>query len=690
MRCTRGLGQLLFALTIFVPVCFAAQPSPLSIASFLEVPTLSSPRLSPDGSTLAYLRTQRSLEHDETTRQLWIARLDDGVLRRITYDTKSPRRIGWRPDGSLCYLARHDNQQQLFINPLDGSEARPVTAFNGNIENYWWSPDGTRLAILATPREETAEAASESAETKADWEVFDRLEHPARYAQMYLVTVKGDQPDETAPRQLTEAPLHPYELAWSPDGTRVALTYNRRFSSLIDEEQCIGLLTLAKGKLEQITPNDRHASRPAFSSGGKRLAFFMDREAAHRTYLNLKDLVVHELRSSDQRVLTAHSPMNLGGSGSTPADRPRWSSDGKMLYLRAARRTTLDLYRVDASSGTIERVTQLAGGMTSFDIVGDLLAYGESELHRPGSLRVRYLGGEARERTIVSTDASVANFALRSPQRLVLPGYDGTEVEGFLFLPPHAEGKGPYPTIIEMHGGPYFRYGNTWTTRYPWHVLSHAGFAVFIANPRGSTGYGQAFRQGNYRNYGTNDYRDLMVALDALISRGTADPERLGFTGYSYGGLMTNTVISRTTRFAAAVSIAGIFNFVSAMGQSNPQLIIDAYDQPWSGDLQRLWEHSPASRAHQIRTPTLVMHGMNDRPVDPRQSIELFSFLQLNSVPSRLVLYPDEGHGINRPTHMLDYETRELDWFRHYLLGADDAEGAQEPVPVEPTRFPVE
>jgi len=143
-------------------------------------------------------------------------------------------------------------------------------------------------------------------------------------------------------------------------------------------------------------------------------------------------------------------------------------------------------------------------------------------------------------------------------------------------------------------------------------------------------------------------------------------------------------VVSRTDRFKAAVSIAGIWNFVSAMGQNNSQLFIDSYRRPWDEDLQRMWEHSPASRAGDITTPTLVMHGLDDEPVDPRQSIEMFHYLQLNGVPSRLVLYPGEGHGINRPSHMIDYQTRELEWFRHYVLGVQDAAGAEPPLPVEP------
>jgi len=205
-----------------------------------------------------------------------------------------------------------------------------------------------------------------------------------------------------------------------------------------------------------------------------------------------------------------------------------------------------------------------------------------------------------------------------------------------------------------------------------------------IVNPRGGTGYGPEFLRGVYRNFGTDDFLDIMAAVDAMIERGTFDPDRMGFTGYSYGGLMTDVVVSRTDRFKAAVSIAGIWNYVSAMGQNNPQLFIDSYDRAWDKDLQRMWEHSPASRADRITTPTLIMHGKDDTPVDPRQSIEMFSYLQLNGVPSRLVLYPGEGHGINKPSHMIDYQTRELQWFRHYVLGEEEATGAEVPVPVEP------
>jgi dipeptidyl aminopeptidase/acylaminoacyl peptidase len=661
-----------------------------TLEAFLEVPVLTSPRLSPDGQQVAYLHSQRSVAEDRRERQLWIAAVGEGEPQRITYDESAIYSIAWRPGGGLSYISDRGEAPQVWFNPLDGSEPRPVTDLSQGVSAFWWSPDGTRLAVLASIDEEdedesAMEAEAEEPDQEGDWIVYDRLEHPDEYPQLWILSASAEGPGEEQPRRLTSPPLYAKHVAWSPDGATIALTYKALFSGLVDEDDRIALVDVASGEFETFTPDDRHSSLAAFSPDGSRLAFFTDRHAELRAYLNLKDVVVRELSSGDQEVLTVDSQLTLGGYGSTPDTAPVWSADGRDLYVLGAEGTSLDLYRVGTHGGSLVPVTRLKGNIGGVTLAAGMLAYTESELHRPGALWVRSLEEGSQARKVDDTDGSVAEFGLQAPRKLALPGHDGFTVEGFLFLPPSAPPDTAHPTVVEMHGGPYSRYGNAWTSRYPWQVLAHNGFAVFIANPRGGTAYGERFLRGVYRNFGTDDCLDLLAAVDALVEQGIADPERLGFTGYSYGGLMTNAIISRSDRFKAAVSIAGVFNYVSAVGQNNPQLFIDSYRQPWSGDLQRLWEHSPASRVHHIRTPTLIMHGVEDEPVDPRQSKELFTYLQLNATPSRLVLYPGEGHGINLPSHMLDYQTRELQWFRHYLLGDDEAAGAEEPVPVEPT-----
>ncbi len=671
------------SLAALAAICPADAETALTIESFLEIPVLDHPAVSPDGERLAYVRTQRSLDEDNRTSQIWLADVAAGTTGQLTYHDKGARSPAWRPGGGLTYLANRGDGTQIWLNPLDGSEPRPLTEVEQGIHGFWWAPDGQHIAVL-TRGEEEGEVEGEVEEEDAvegDFTVFDRLEDPEAFPQLWIFEADDEGPVGD-PRQLTAPPLHANHVAWSPDGGQIALTYNPRFSSLVDEEQLIGLVDVASGELTAFTDPKRHSSLAAFSPDGRQLVYFTDRGVDGRAYLNVKDLVVREVATGKEFVLSQGTGLALGGTGPVPSVAPRWTGDGRAVLVTGALGTANDLYRIAHPSGRVDAVTELSGNLRRYSVGGKTLAYVESELHRPGSLWTRKLRGGA-ETMIHSTDDAVADMELMAPMKLALPGADeGVTVEGFLFLPPGAEVAGAHPTIVEMHGGPYARYSNSWTTRYPWHVLAHEGFAVFIANPRGGTGYGEAFQQAIYRGFGRDDYRDLMAAVDTLVARGIADEDRLGFTGYSYGGLMTNVVVSRTSRFKAAVSIAGLFNYVSAMGQSNPQLLIDSYDAPWDGDLARLWEDSPASRAAAITTPTLIMHGTEDTPVDPRQSIEMFTYLQLNGVPSRLVLYAGEGHGINRPVHMVDYETREVQWFRHYLMGDEEAEGAVEPLPV--------
>ncbi len=667
---------LICAVLVVATATWAAKAPEFALENFLQVEYISSPVISPDGSQVAWRQTHRILADDKSETRLYLGDVKSGQTRQLSFTGAGTGGLAWRPDGSLSFLRTHDDENQVWINPLDGSEPRPVTGIEGGVSAYWWSPDGQFLVVLADPVKPEDEEEGE----RADWTVYDRIELPAEYQQLWLVAATDSDPD-FEPRQLTHAPLYPSHVAWSPGGQSLAVTYNARFSSLIDEDQQIGLIDVASGEMEVLTGRERHSSFASFSPDGSQLAYYRDRDEEYRAYLNLKDLVVRDLGTSEVRVLTGDVDYTLGGYGSTPGQPAQWDAKGQYLYLPGADGADLDMYRVDSRKGGVKKMTDLEGSLFSLSIGGGNYAYQETALDKPGALFAGKLGSAARE--IASVNEAVADYDLFAARKLVLPGHDGVMVEGFLFLPPGASEKDKLPAIIEMHGGPYSRYGNAWTTRYPWQVLAKNGFAVFILNPRGGTGYGAEFQRGVYRNFGTNDFKDIMAAVDALVERGTVDPDRLGFTGYSYGGLMTNVVVSRTDRFKAAVSIAGIWNYTSAIGQNNSQLFIDSYDRPWDKDLDLMWKHSPASRAGSISTPTLVMHGRDDEPVDPRQSIEMFSYLQMNGVDSRLVLYPGEGHGINKPSHMIDYQTRELQWFLHYVLGDKEAIGAEPALPVE-------
>ncbi len=690
--CTVLALALCGLVAVVAPVSGREAPARYTVEDFLQTPTFGAVAVSRDGRLVAWTRTQRDLEDDVRLTELWVADADGENARRLTWENEPIGGLAWRPDGALSFLRDVEDAAQVWINPLDGSEPRAVTDFEHGVQGYWWSPDGSWLAVVGAAGDEDDDApesdeeeAGEEKEREGDWIVYDRLEHPEDYPQLWLVPAGSatTPEDEREARRLSAPPQNVHEVDWSPDGSRLVVTYHPLFSGLVDEELRVAVVDVDSGEWTDLGDPARHSSMAAFSPNGRQVAFFTDREPAYRAYLNLKDLVVADLESGAIDVLTPDIDATLGGFASTPTRAPAWSSEGRWLYFDRVQGTRQDLYRVGVRTHEVQPVVQPEGTISLWSLGNGTLAYVETALHRPGTLSTRPLG-RARTTVVATVNDSVERFDLAAPELLQLPGKDGQVVEGFLFLPPGTTKNDRLPAVIEMHGGPYSRYGNAWSTRYPWLVLAHEGFAVFIANPRGGTGYGVEHLRGVYRNFGTDDYDDLMAAVDALVEQGIVDPDRLGFTGYSYGGLMTDVVISRTDRFRCAVSIAGIWNYTSAMGQNNPQLFIDSYRQPWAGDLDLLWEHSPASRAANIKTPTLIMHGLADEPVDPRQSIEMFTYLQLNGVPSRLVLYPDEGHGINQPGHMLDYETREIEWFRHYLLGDENAEGPMEPVVVEP------
>jgi len=244
--------HLLFVLLlVLTATSVSAEDTTYTIESFLQVPWLSSPVVSPDGENVVWQKRWRDLEEDTYEREVWMSDAKGGNPRRVTYDDGVRGALGWRPDGALTYLANRGESTQVWVNPLDGTEPRAVTNLPDGVHAYWWSPDGTRLAVLAPPKEEGSD--EEEGDDKADWIVHDRLEHPEEYDQLWIVPVGVDGPSDEDPVQLTFAPLYPSHAAWSPDGATLAVTYNERFSSLVCEEQRVGLIPADGGDLRLVS-----------------------------------------------------------------------------------------------------------------------------------------------------------------------------------------------------------------------------------------------------------------------------------------------------------------------------------------------------------------------------------------------------------------------------------------------------
>jgi len=539
------------------------------------------------------------------------------------------------------------------------------------------------LAFLAKKSEkdeglDESPGGKEDKKKHEDMKVITELEDRDDFRQIWVVSL-----DDEKPRRLTTEPWVYEDPAWSPDGRFLAFTYDEKGTRGVSEDSHVGIMPAEGGDIRRITGDDIFAGAPSWSRDGKRIAYFRDRDVEYGAYLNVKDLYVYDLEKETHTNVTlgVESPA-VGGSGSIPHHAAVWSADDSSLYLLGAKGPAQNVYRVvvpegGASSGGIRSgmipITEQKGEIyaPTFSKDGSVMAFVMGSFSRVVEVYASTVDRFAPKR-LTDTMKPLEKLGFREPETLRFDSLDGTPLEAFLFYPDNFEKGNPVPLVVDIHGGPASRWGAQVPRYAPWRLYNAHGMAVLLVNPRGSTGYGAEFQRGNFKGFGRGDLVDIISGVDHVIGMGVADPERLGVTGYSYGGFMTNNIITRTKRFKAAVSIAGGANYISCYCQANPILPGVFYDGPPWGESSRLYfEHSPIVRAGNVTTPTLIMHGEKDGAVDKSQSIEFFRALREAGVETELVLYPREAHSIYEPVHWRDYMKRSVEWFRKHLLGEE-------------------
>ncbi|MBN2491982.1 MAG: S9 family peptidase [Planctomycetes bacterium] len=673
----RRLRFLAPLVAVVLAALSASAQERFTVPDFITLPRVSQVAVSPDLTKLAWTCSVRDLKDDKNHRQIHLAYLVSGsdltpcVLTREPGDSWEPI---WVPGGEgLAFTSTRGGKAELWLNRFDGAD--PERLVESPISSALFSPDGTRIAFLAPPTKDPKRPGYGK-----DPEIRTTLEDPTRWPQLWLhERATGKR------RQLTDGSAYIYDFDWHPDGKRLAFTFDPNGSEGVTEDHALGLIEL-DGTVRVLGEGPVKHIGPRFSPDGKRLAYYRDRSEPFDVYLTTKDIWVLDLGGERApQNLTREWPGTASGRLASLADGSlHWSPDGAYLWFVGAERSNLNVYRVRADGGSaVEPITRVDGeiGGLSFGPALKLMAFSWTDFARPGDLFVAPAAPAAAGFTpvqITRVRDEVVKYGLRLPERRVWKSGDGTEVEGFLFLPRGFEKGKPVPVLFDAHGGPASRWGNSYSYRYMWHVLADHGFGSLLVNPRGSTGYGEKFQQGNFQGFGLGDFEDVMAGVDDLIGAGITAEDRIGMTGYSYGGYLTNAAISRTSRFKAAVSIAGGFNFVSAMAQNNP-ILPRAYYRPLESAeaMQRLFDHSPVARLNRITTPTLIIHGKEDTAVHPMQAIEMFQCLQMLGVPSKLILYPGEAHGINRPSHHRHYLEESIRWFQQYLPGWREAGGVE-------------
>ncbi len=644
----------------------AQSPRTLEIDDLFAVKRVGNPQISPDGSWVAYTVSRTILEDEKSETRIFMIPAEGGDAIPMTGEGSSASRPRWSPDGKfLSFLAsRNDGETQVWTLNRLGGEAQQLTDVKQGVSSYAWSPDGTRLLLaMRDPEEENGENERKS-DTREPW-VIDRLQFKRdgagyltgnRHTHLYVF--------DAATKELTQITSGDYDesqAVWSPDGNRVAFVSNRTEDPVANSNSDIWIVAADntdKGQtLLQVTTNPGSDGSPAWSPDGAWITYSTVTEPEIIWYAT-RHLAMVSSSGGEPRVLTMQLDRNFSG--------PKFSDDGRWIYARLEDSAENHLARVNVRNGRVER--PVSGGLAVRDFVmgpGGTVAVLVGHLDRPNEIFMFEGGGNGLRQLTRENDELLTGLRLARVNNVQFPSRDGTEIEGFIYLPPGFQDGLQYPTLLRIHGGPVSQFSHSFN--FEAQLFAANGYVVVTVNPRGSSGYGQEFSRAIWADWGNKDFEDVMAGVDYAIEQGYADPDRLGVGGWSYGGILTNYVITKTDRFKGAITGASEVLYRSNYGH-------DHYQRQWEEELGLPWESpeaweriSPFNYVENIVTPTLIMGGERDWNVPILNSEQLYQALRRLGRETQLVVYPGQSHGLRVPSYQKDRLERYLAWYGKYV-----------------------
>lgn len=627
---------------------------------------LSQPQLSPDAKWVAYVVKTFNLKEDKTNNDIYMVSVNGGDPIQLTSDEKDDNHPRWSPDNKyLAFLSGRKKKSQVYLLNRNGGEAVQLTDIKQGVSDFVWSPDSKKLALILTdpdPYEIDEETATKEQKAKAKRPiVVTRLQiktDTEGYLNDFRDHIYVFDIATKKSKQLTSGPHDDSNIRWSPDGKFILFVSNRTEDPDANRNTDLFVISSNGGDAKKLTTNPGSDSDAEWSSDGKWIVY-QTRVQPDLIWYDTTELAVIPSTGGEPKILTRELDRNIG--------EPSFSPDLKQILFLLEDQGTEQIASVPVPGGDVNRNVAGENVVTAYDIASDgTIAFLATRSDLPDEVFI-HKNGQTQQLTKMNSSL-LDQIRLGKVERAKFNSKDGTSVEAFVTFPPNFDRSKKNPLVLWIHGGPTSQYSESFD--FTQQLFAANGYVVLAVNPRGSTGYGEEFCKAIWADWGNKDYDDVIAGVDHLITRGYIDPNRLGVGGWSYGGMLTDYVITKSgDRFKAAASGASEANYLANYGT-------DHYQYEWEKEIGLPWEKeelylkiSPFRNVHKVVTPTLFMCGEIDWNVPLLNSEQLYQSLRRRGVDTMLIIYPGQSHSIRTPSYLKDRYDRYLAWFGHYLKG---------------------
>ena len=651
-----------------------AQKKPFDVNALLSLKRIGDPQISPDGRWVAFQVQSVDVPANKKPVQIWTVEMEGGTPKQITHDGEVNQRPRWSPDGKrIAYISDRSGSSQIWLMDPDGGNAKQVTNLSTEADGEIFSGDGKNLVFMS---EVYPECGADDAcnQKNLDAEKLNKVRariytellyrhwtawQSKRRSHLLVVPVGGGPARDLTAGARDVPPFSlggPDDYDVSPDGQEVCYSMNSDPVPAVSTNADLYVVAIAGGQPRKITFTPGADSSPRYSPDGKYIAWRAQLRAGYE--------------SDRWRLMTLERSTGKFNNLTENLDRWvnsfTWAPDSASLFFTMNDRGRQDIHVIPLTGGAVRMAASADAELDDMQLThdGKRMVYTQhSGVSPPEIYRASSTGGLAVALTHLN-DQMLSDYQLQPLEEFWVDGAEGAKVQSFLIRPPNFVATRRYPVVFLIHGGPQGFWGHAWSYRWNAQVFASAGYVVVMPNPRGSTGYGQKFIDDINNDWGGRAFDDIMAVTDQVVANVPyADASKMVAAGASYGGYMIDWILGHTQRFKALVSHDGVYDLTSEFGATE-ELWFPLWEYggtPWDKP-ENYAKWSPSNFVKEFHTPTLVVHGEQDFRVPYTQGLQLFTALQLQKVPSKLLVFPDEGHWVLKPQNSVLWYKTVIDW----------------------------